>query len=158
MGSVGERMIETSDAVAPYPVYGEDTGALVRHRLKVFVSVAVLVAAMGYFAFMAFQSAAVYYLTVGELQERGPTSEGRMVRVSGKLKPDSFVREPGSTLAHFTLTDGSVTLEAVHDGILPDLFFNEHSEIILEGTFPPGGVFESHNVIVKCPSKYIAAS
>ena len=61
-----------------------------------------------------------------------------------------------STVAKFALTDGSQTLGAAHNGVLPDLFFNDHSEIILEGTHTPGGVFQSQNVIVKCPSKYIA--
>ena len=35
-------------------------------------------------------------------------------------------------------------------------FFNEHSEIILEGSHNPGKEFDSQNVIVKCPSKYVA--
>ena len=48
-------------------------------------------------------------------------------------------------------------MAAIHDGVVPDLFFNEHSEIILEGSYPAKGVFESQTVIVKCPSKYIAA-
>ena len=47
-------------------------------------------------------------------------------------------------------------MDAIHDGILPDLFFNEHSEIILEGSFSQDNVFHSENIIVKCPSKYVA--
>ena len=49
-----------------------------------------------------------------------------------------------------------MTLRSVHDGVVPDLFFNEHSELILEGTYTPDGVFESENIIVRCPSKYVA--
>ena len=105
---------------------------------------------------MAFQSATVYYYTVGELQDRGPTAAGETVRVSGKLVDGSFSRDTDSTLARFALTDGGTTLSATHDGVLPELFFNEHSEIILEGGYTPEGVFQSHNVIVKCPSKYAA--
>ena len=121
------------------------------------VGLVVLVGALGYFAFVAFQSATVYYYTVGELNDLGPTPDGKAVRVSGKLVPDSFSRGESSTLANFHLTDGSETLAAVHEGVVPDLFFNEHSEIILEGSYLANGVFESQNVIVKCPSKYIAA-
>jgi cytochrome c-type biogenesis protein CcmE len=132
-------------------------GALTAHRVKVFIGVAVLVVALGYFAFQAFQSATVYYLTVGELQQIGFTEEGRSVRVSGKLVQGSFDRAPDSTLASFVITDGTESLTAVHDGVVPDLFFNEHSEIIMEGAYTPEGVFESHTVIVKCPSKYVAS-
>jgi len=69
---------------------------------------------------------------------------------------DSFHRSDGSTLAQFSLTDGVEIMEASHDGVLPDLFFNEHSEIILEGIYIRGREFHSQNVIVKCPSKYVA--
>ncbi len=135
---------------------GGEEGLLTARNVKIFLAVAVLAGAFGYFAFVAFQSAARFYYTVGEVHESA--SSGQVVRVSGKLVPDSFHREEDSTLARFTLTDGTQTLPAVHDGVVPDLFFNEHSEIILEGALRPDGVFESHDVTVKCPSKYIAAS
>ena len=107
----------------------------------------------------AFEDAAVYYYTVSEMKSVGPTPENRLARVSGKLVPDSFVREEGSTRADFALADSEDAanrLAAAHEGVLPDLFFNEHSEIILEGRYHPDGVFVSENVIVKCPSKYVA--
>ena len=122
------------------------------------LGLAVLVSALGYFAFLAFESATVYYYTVGEIRDRGPAEAGELVRVNGKLVPESFTRGDDAILAHFNLTDGDETLSAVHSGVLPDLFFNEHSEIILEGTYGPDGVFRSENVIVKCPSKYVAKS
>ena len=133
-----------------------EDGLLSARNIKIFLAVAVLVGAFGYFAFVAFQSAARFYYTVGEVHESARS--GQMVRVSGKLVPDSFQREEDSTLARFSLTDGTQTLAAIHDGVVPDLFFNEHSEIILEGALRPDGVFESHDVTVKCPSKYIASS
>ena len=140
----------------PEPVVSEG-GILSSNRGKLLIAFVVLIGAFGYLGFIAFQSATVYYYTVGELQDLGPTPDGRMVRVNGKLVEDSFERIDTSTLARFSLTDGSDTLSAAHDGILPNLFFNEHSEIILEGSYGQDGVFQSHNVIVKCPSKYVAA-
>ena len=125
-------------------------------RWRLLVGLAVLAAALGYFAFLAFQSATVYFYTVSEMSDQTATPEGRTVRVGGKLVPESFHRADGSTVASFALTDGAATLNAVHDGILPDLFFNEHSEIILEGAHVPGEPFVSERIIVKCPSKYVA--
>ena len=133
-----------------------DDGPVSSHRIKLMIAFVVLVAALGYFAFQSFQGATVYYYTVGEMIDIGFTPEDRMVRVSGKLVPDSFHRADGSTVAEFNLTDGAENLAAAHNGVLPDLFFNEHSEIILEGRYHPDGVFMSENVIVKCPSKYVA--
>ncbi len=126
------------------------------NRGKFLFAAVVLCAALGYFAYMAFQGAMVYYYTVSEISRQPATAEGRTVRVSGKLKPGSFHRVEGSTSAHFSLVDGIGEIGAVHNGVLPDLFFNEHSEIILEGTHTPGQEFDSQIVIVKCPSKYVA--
>lgn len=129
--------------------------SLFSKRLKIIIAALVMAGALGYFAFMTFQSATVYYYTVSELNSMEATPPGKMVRVSGSLVPSSFQRPEDSTTAYFSLTDGSDTLKATHDGVVPDLFFNEHSEIILEGTQEPNGVFHSQNVIVKCPSKYV---
>ena len=147
-----------SQTLAPLPeTQPSEEGILSSHRVKLLIAFAVLVGALGYFIFQAFSGATVYYYTVGEINEIGPSPEGRIVRVSGKLEPDSFHRAAGSTLSEFRLTDGAETLAAAHEGVLPDLFFNEHSEIILEGSYDPNGVFKSENIIVKCPSKYVAA-
>ena len=147
-----------SQALAPLPeTQPSPDGMVTSHRVKFLIAFVVLVGALGYFAFQAFAGATVYYYTVGEMNEIGPSPEGKIVRVSGKLDPDSFHRAEGSTLSEFRLTDGMETLAAAHEGVLPDLFFNEHSEIILEGSYEPNGVFVSENVIVKCPSKYVAA-
>ena len=151
-------MDQTSQTITSYPEPLDEGATVFAHRAKVFIGLAVLLSAMGYLVFMAFQSATVYYYTVGELEQRGPSEDGRLVRVNGKLAPGSFRREADSTLARFDLTDGTASISAVHQGILPGLFFNEHSEIILEGIYTRDGSFESHNVIVKCPSKYIAVN
>ena len=128
----------------------------VENRIKILVAFIVLVGALGYFSFLAFKGATVYYYTVSEIMVEPATVEGKMVRVSGKLVPDSFSRAEDSTVAHFMLTDGDKVMPAIHNGVLPDLFFNEHSEIILEGSHAPQHAFDSQNVIVKCPSKYVA--
>ena len=146
-----------SQTLAPLPeTQPLDDDALSSRRVKLLIALVVLVGALGYFVFQAFSGATVYYYTVGEMNDMGPSPEGKTVRVSGKLEPDSFHRAEGSTLSEFRLTDGSAALVAAHEGVLPDLFFNEHSEIILEGSYHPDGVFVSENVIVKCPSKYVA--
>ena len=124
-------------------------------QLKLYIAVALLALAVGFFAFMSFQGAAVYYVTVDELLAGRPQT-GETVRVSGKLVPDSFRRESQGTLARFTLAGGGSTLPATYDGIVPELFFDEQSDIVLEGRYDAGGVFQAKQVIVKCPSKYQA--
>ena len=129
------------------------TSVLTRGR-KLAIIVAIMLAAFGYFSYTAFESAQSFYLTVDELIELGP-SPTQSVQVKGKLLEDSFVREGGtSTLAHFLLQENGAQVNATYDGVLPDLFFNPHSEIVLGGTYEDGVLFVADRVYVKCPSKY----
>ena len=123
---------------------------------KFIIGLLLIIAALTYFGFIAFKGATVYYLTVGELTNQDVTEEAKMVRVSGKLVANSYLRDRASGIAYFDITDGANTMPARYQGSLPDLFFNEHSEIILEGRYAGTTGFDSSNIIVKCPSKYIA--
>ena len=124
---------------------------------KFLISIIILVSAFSYLAIIAFQSATVYSYTVSELKVASIQDNGSLIRVTGKLLPESYVRLNDSPIAEFMLTDGVENVEAMHSGVLPDLFFNERSEIILEGTYSVSGVFDSERIIVKCPSKYESA-
>jgi cytochrome c-type biogenesis protein CcmE len=115
--------------------------------------------ALGYMVYAAFPGNALYFMTVSEFMGRAEAQDGRIVRVSGKLVDGSFHREGTSILSRFQLVDqdpgeSSVNLNASYVGVLPDLFFNPHSEIILQGSYGPGHVFEADTILVKCPSKY----
>ena len=98
-------MITNETPVIPEP-------SRMAHRIKVFVGLAVVVGALGFLIYTAFQSASVYFYTVSEIKQVGPTEDGRLVKVNGKLVQDSFVREEASTIARFTLvdTEGAETL------------------------------------------------
>ena len=126
------------------------------NKIKIIIISAVFALAFSYFAFMALTSATMYYYTVSELQTLDPSSNQDIIRVSGKLVPSSYNREVTSTISEFTITDVTILLKTQHDGILPDLFFNKHSEIILQGTLTKEKTFITNNVTVKCPSKYIS--
>ena len=52
------------------------------------------------------------------------------------------------------LTEGGEEVAATYDGVVPDLFFNPHSELVLAGEYGPSGVLAADAVLVKCPSKY----
>jgi cytochrome c-type biogenesis protein CcmE len=132
--------------------------SVLAHRGKLLIAVGVFVLALGYLGFTAFQGASAYYLTVGELLAKGDSAYDKNLRVNGKLVSTSFERDANGTLLHFSLidTDGQETVAAVYNGLVPDLFFNEHSEILLEGTYDSSGLFDAQAIIVKCPSKYQA--
>jgi cytochrome c-type biogenesis protein CcmE len=126
------------------------------HKWKVVVAVGIFLIAIVYLGFNAFQGASSYYLTVGELVDKGPAIYDKNVRVNGSLIPASFKRQADATLLEFSLTDGESSIYAKYRGVVPDLFFNEHSEILLEGKYGSNGIFDTYAIIVKCPSKYQA--
>ena len=114
----------------------------------------VLIAAFGYFGFTAFQASTSFYVTVDELVAQGPAA-GESIKVKGALVEDSFSRpSTQNTIATFQLHENGAQIDATYDGVLPDLFFNPHSEIVLEGVYEPSGVFVTDRVYVKCASKY----
>ncbi|PKB77944.1 MAG: hypothetical protein BZY88_20325 [SAR202 cluster bacterium Io17-Chloro-G9] len=129
------------------------------HRTRFAILGLVVALSVGYMVYAAFPGNALYFLTVSEFMDKDDVQDGRTVRVAGKLVDGSFLREDSSTLASFRLNDkdgGSPgeQLAASYNGVLPDLFFNPHSEVILEGSYGPGQVFLVDSVLVKCPSKY----
>ncbi len=118
----------------------------------------VLVLALAYLVYAAFPGNKLYYYTVEESLADSSNLDGKSIRVVGTLVPESYQRVKGSSelLANFTITDQVRDLDATYNGVLPDLFFNPHSEIVLEGSFTGDGRFHTDNIIVKCPTKYQA--
>ena len=116
----------------------------------------VLALALAYLIYAAFPGSTSYYFTVDELAAYEGEVDGRSFRVKGTLLSDSFARYEGSTLATFNITAGGETIHASYNGVVPDLFFNSHSEIILQGSYPGQGTFEADTVSVLCPTKYQA--
>ena len=134
------------------------SGSFFSGRGRLLIGGVILLAALIYLGSLAFQSATVYYFTVGELLDKETPVSGETVRINGDLLPDSFQREPSSILARFTLLDpdSGQQMNTVYEGVVPDLFFNPHSQIVAEGQYGSDGVFYAEQLIVKCPSKYVS--
>ena len=143
------------------PVGDSDAEGQPRSNMTRFVVLcAVVILALGYMIYAAFPGNALYFLTVSEFSSRTEVQDGRVLRVSGKLVEGTFGRDGNSIDSQFMITDkdGSspgITLQASYTGVLPDLFFNPHSELILEGAYGINQVFHADEILVKCPSKYV---
>lgn len=129
------------------------------NRTRFLVVSVVIVLALGYMIYAAFPGNALYFLTVTEFNGNSEVQDGRLLRVSGKLVEGTFGREGNTIQSRFQITDNDgespgITLHASYTGVLPDLFFNPHSELILEGSYGANRVFHADNILVKCPSKY----
>ena len=135
------------------------SGSGISVKVRLILLGAALALAVGFMGYSAFPGNVRYYLEVSEFLAGAEYQDGRTLRVSGRLAPDTFQRAGGGTQASFQLVDkegdgAGPRLAAAYDGVMPDLFFNPHSEIILEGSYGDGGIFQADNILVKCPSKY----
>ena len=131
-------------------------GDIFNNKTRFLIFSSALILCLGYLILTTFPNNTVYYFTVDELLAAEHTLDGRDIRVVGKLVPESFQRTTGTTIARFSLHNTGETISASYDGILPDLFFNPNSDIVLEGQYQPSGHFATKNIVVKCPSKYQA--
>lgn len=152
-------MVEVEQDQGALPVGDESSGR--GHRLRWLVLGVVVALSVGYLVYAAFPGNTLYFLTVGEFLAQNQYQDGRPVRVAGTLVEGSFQRPGNSTSAYFQLADksagpGGNHLSATYVGVLPDLFFNPQSEIILQGSQGPDNVFQADTILVKCPSKYRA--
>ena len=126
-------------------------------RVKMGVVFLLIAAGLTYFAWSAFGSAQVTYASVAQVATAGPTEPDRSVGVIGKLVSNSYVRSADGITANFRLIDegGSEEMQVKYRGEIGQVFFNDHSEIILQGRMGADGIFVADTLTVRCPSKYL---
>ena len=147
-------MSETN--TAPTAESSSSGSRLVNNKTRLLLVGLVLALSLGYLLYTAFPGNARYYLKVSEFKESEQELIGTPVRVWGNLDSESYSRAEGTLDHTFALVEGGQRINAHYVGPLNDLFFNEHSEIVLEGTYQ-GDIFQVEaDPIVKCPSKYQA--
>lgn len=146
---------DTAEAKAPAPMARPAT--LFSPRVKMTVVFLLIAAGLTYFAWTAFGSATVTYASVAEVATAGPTEPERSVGVIGKLVENSYVRSADGVTAHFRLVDegGTQEMQVQYKGEIGQVFFNDHSEIILDGRMGPDNVFIADDLQVRCPTKYL---
>jgi cytochrome c-type biogenesis protein CcmE len=112
--------------------------------------------AVAYLIMMGVQGTTVYFMTVSELQAKGPAAQNQVFRVSGNLVPGTLARDSSGLGIHFLIADpGSVSqsLPVVYrGGQVPDII-GDNIEIVAEGKLDAQGTFTASNVLAKCPSR-----
>ena len=126
-----------------------------RPNLKFFIAGGVIALAVAYLILVGLQGTTVYFLTVGELQAKGPAAQNQLYRVSGMLVPGTLTRESSGLGIHFQIADAGSpnTLPVVYrGGQVPDII-GDNIEIVAEGKLDAGGTFTANTVLAKCPSR-----
>ena len=124
---------------------------------KLLIGFGIVGLAFLYLVFLAFSSSTINYLTINETIDLPNQIENKTIGISGKLVESSYYKDPDGLTAYFSLTDqnGISELPVIYKGEIGQIFFNEHSEIILQGKKQSNGIFLAETLTVKCPSKYL---
>ncbi len=127
-------------------------GTAMRRQMKYLVGGVILVVAIGWLIYGSVQGSTAQYLTVEELMAQGPSD--RLVRVSGLVVGDTIEWDPQEMTLQFEIADERGSLPVRYEGVRPDMF-RDGAQVVVEGRYCAGGIFEATKLLLKCPSKYI---
>jgi cytochrome c-type biogenesis protein CcmE len=104
----------------------------------------------------SFTRANSYYYTVQQFRALGSQAVGRDVQVNG-VPSSQYTWDAGTQTLRFTVAAPGVRpLPVVYHGAVPDGFVGAPS-VVVAGSLGTDGVFHANQMLIKCPSKYVAA-
>ena len=133
----------------------ERKSAKVGGKWKFVIGGLLILGAIAYVTISSFQSNAIYYLTLKELNAQRATLVGQPVRVNAPLDKSSIQFDDKTLTLKFNLAEDNLVLPVVYKGVVPDTM-GEGESVVAEGHLGADGVFQASTILVKCPSKYEA--
>jgi cytochrome c-type biogenesis protein CcmE len=112
----------------------------------------VVTVCLAYLVFSATSGTAEYYQTIAEVRSH---PAGGSVRVLGTVQ-DGVSRSESGAEIRFTAADRGQMMPVVYRGTLPDTF-KPGTQVVVEGTMAPDGVFHATTLQGKCPSRFSSA-
>jgi cytochrome c-type biogenesis protein CcmE len=120
--------------------------------VKLTAGALLVVAAVGYLAWMGAAASWQYYLSVDEAFADAAHLEGKRLRVSGHVTGGTLSIGDDRRQATFDLAGEQHTLQVTCGCLLPDNLA-EGIDVVVEGRFE-AGVIHGDKVITRCASKY----
>ena len=126
------------------------------HRyIKIGLTAIVLVGAFSGLLWSSLREGTQYYKHVDEVMTSPEQWHGRKLQLHGFVVAGSVKQRPNSFDYIFQVQNNGSVVDASYTGIMPDTFFKEGAEVVLQGTLTPAGFHtEPNGVMAKCPSKY----
>jgi cytochrome c-type biogenesis protein CcmE len=110
---------------------------------------------MTYFIHQALQSSWAYYYSVDDFSANRAVVKNHSLRLAGRVKQDSIVRDLQKMSLNFTLAGSETELPIQYKGTVPDNFADD-IEVVIEGRLDTAGIFQADRLMTKCESKYKA--
>ena len=125
-------------------------------RAKFGIGIGIIVASLGFLAWLGYGESKTYYHTIAELQSLQGADRTHRLRVGGTVAPGSIRRLSGRVDFVLEGEGKSVPVSYVGSDPLPDTFVDK-SQALVEGSLARNGSFVAEHVQAKCASKYEAA-
>jgi cytochrome c-type biogenesis protein CcmE len=124
-----------------------------RKQLKFILGPSVIVLALTWIGYSAFQETRAYFQTVSELYAMADTLGNERLKVVGEVVPGSI--QKGAGQVDFVISEGDqlLTVHYVGTDPLPDTF-RDYAEAVVDGAYNGNGVFTATKLQAKCASKY----
>ena len=121
--------------------------------VKTIIGVVLIGGAMAYFIHQAMQSSWAYYYSVDDFSARSSAVKNHSLRIAGRVKQGSIVRDLQKMHLTFTLAGSENELMVHYEGSVPDNFA-EGREVVVEGRLDITGIFQGDRLMTRCESKY----
>ena len=123
-----------------------------RRRSKLLIGSIIILSGIGGLIVYSFNQSLVYDHSVGEFLA-DQSLQTSNCRIYGKVESDSVLRSQDGLGVSFAVTDGQSSVPVYYAREVPDTF-KEDGDVVVEGRLDSEGVFQAHNLLAKCPSKY----
>src|SRR5512145_202963 len=161
-GSVAQPTPDLSSEEHPIPPVATSRGARRDRRRPrswgLLLGLVVMGGAILAIVVTGIDGAAVYSKGVTELLQQKARFASRNVRVVGTLVRGSLLRRDEPCEYRFRLYEGTAELEIHYPQcVIPDTFRdvpNVDVQVTAEGRLQSDGIFQAHQIMAKCPSKY----
>lgn len=126
-------------------------------KAKFVIGALLILGAIAYVTISSFQTNAIYYLTLQELNAQRGSLINQPVRVNAPLDKSSIQFDDKTLVLKFNLKEDQLVLPVVYKGAKPDTF-EQGESVVVEGKLGQDGTFYASTLLVKCPSKYEAGT
>jgi cytochrome c-type biogenesis protein CcmE len=124
-------------------------------RMKFIAGGIVIIGALAWLGFVAFEESRAYYITVDEYGSMKEELGGKTLRLAGDVAVNSIDRTRPEMEFILGGLETKIRVRYVGKEIVPDTF-KDGSKALVEGTMAPDGTFRARHIEAKCTSKYEA--
>ncbi len=122
-------------------------------RAKFIVGGVVIIGALAWMGFVAFEEGKAYYITVDEYGARKEEFAGKPLRIAGDV--DSVDRTRPEMEFILSGLETKIRVRYAGTEFVPDTF-KEGARVLVEGIAAVDGIFQARHIEAKCASKYEA--